>query len=134
MKVKLGIGSAFLSVAVASALWVPLHAATDAVPPSDETKLHLESCTVWKEVGMSFGFTNKCGEPVALQYMLLNGGHKVDRVVRPDERFDTGLPEKTHQSTGWLFTACPAGYVPNAPFTVENKSQILKGQYECVRK
>lgn len=110
----------------------PLHAAADAA--SGDTKLHLESCTKWSEQNGSFGFRNRCGEPVALLFIQLNGQHRFERVVKPDEWFDTGAPEKTINATGWLFTACPADYVPSVPFTAENKNQILKGQYECVRK
>jgi len=117
---------------MASALLAPLHAATE--PGSGDTRVHLEACTKWTEQDGSFGFTNGCGEPVALLFIQLNGERWFDRVVNPDERFDIGVPEKIIKDTTWLFTACPAGYVPNLRFTVENQIQIAKGQYECVRK
>ena len=82
----------------------------------------------------SFGFTNGCGEPVALLFIQLNGEHRFDRVVKPGERFDIGVSEKIIKATSWLFTACPAEYVPNLSFTAENQTQISKSQYECVRK
>ena len=128
MKRQLGLVAALL----ASAFFGPLHAATEA--GSGDTRLHLEACTKWTEQDGSFGFTNECGEPVALLFVQLNGQRRFDRVVKPDERFDIGVSEKTINASGWLFTACPAGYVPSVPFTVENQTQISKGQYECVRK
>ena len=128
LKRQLGLVAAVL----ASAFLGPLHAATEA--GSGDTRLHLEACTKWSEKNGSFGFTNECGEPVALLFVQLNGEHRFDRAVKPEERFDTGVPEKTINATGWLFTVCPAEYVPNLPFTVENQTQISKGQYECVRK
>lgn len=129
MKRQLGLVAAFT---LASAFFGRIQAATEA--GSGDTKPHLEACTKWSEQDGSFGFTNQCGEPLALLFVQLNGQHWFDRVVKPDERFDTGVPEKTLGATGWLFTACPAEYVPNLPFTVENQSPISKGQYECVRK
>jgi hypothetical protein len=117
---------------LASAFLGPLHAATE--PGSGDTRLHLEACTKWTEQNGSFGFTNECREPVALLFVQLDGQRRFDRVVKPDERFDIGVPEKIIKATSWLFTACPAEYVPNVPFTVENQTRISKGQYECVRK
>jgi hypothetical protein len=129
VKRQLGLVAA---CSLAPALFAPLHAATE--PGSGDTRLHLEACTKWSEQDDSFGFTNECGEPVALLFIQLNGEHRFDRLVKPGERFDPGVDEKTINATGWLFTACPAEYVPNLPFTSENQLQILKGQYECVRK
>jgi hypothetical protein len=117
---------------LATAMSGLLHAATD--PASGDTKLHLEACTKWSEQNGSFGTMNRCGEPVALLFIQLNGQHRFERVVAPNDRFETGVSEKAVKATGWLFTACPAGYVPNVPFVVENREAILKGQYECVRK
>lgn len=129
MKRQLGLAAI---VSLASALLAPLHAATE--PGSGDTRLHLEACTKWSERDGSFGFQNQCGEPVALLFIQLNGEHRFDRVVKPGERFDIGVPEQIIKATSWLFTACPADYVPNLPFTAENQTQIVKGQYECVRK
>jgi len=119
--------------AVAAACWGPLQAIGETTQGGD-SKLHLEACTKWSEQNGSFGFANTCGEPVALLFVQLNGAHQFDRVVKSGERFETGVAEKAVNATGWLFTACPAGYVPSVPFTTENQTQILKGQYECVRK
>lgn len=111
----------------------PLPAVADTAQGGDN-KLHLEACTRWSERNGSFGFVNGCGEPVALLFLQLNGQQRFDRLVAPGERFDSGVAEKALNATGWLFTVCPAGYVPSVPFTTENQAQILKGQYECVRK
>jgi hypothetical protein len=129
VKRQLGLAAA---CSLASALLAPLHAATG--PGSGDTRLHLEACTRWTEQNGSFGFTNGCDEPVALLFIQLNGEHRFDRVVKPGERFDIGVPEKIVKATSWLFTACPAEYVPNLPFTAENQTLISKSQYECVRK
>jgi hypothetical protein len=118
---------------LASSTWGPLPAVADTTQGGDN-KLHLEACTKWSEQNGSFGFVNSCGEPVALLFIQLNGQHRFERVVKPGERFDTGVAEKAVNAAGWLFAACPAGYVPTVPFTTENQTQILKGQYECVRK
>jgi hypothetical protein len=77
---------------LASASSGPLHAATES--GSGDTRLHLEACTKWSEQSGSFGFKNECGEPVALLFVQLNGERRFDRVVKPGERFDTGVPEK----------------------------------------
>ena len=119
---------------LASATSGPLRAATDLAPGPGDTRLHLESCTKWSEQNGSFGFTNDCSEPVTLIFVELDGLRRFDRVIKPKERFDIKLPEKTINTTNWLFTACPAGYVPSLPFTVENQALIVRGQYECVRK
>jgi hypothetical protein len=111
-----------------------LHAATDLAPGPADTRRHLETCTRWSEQDGGFGFTNACSEPVALIFVELDGLRRFDRVIRPKERFDIKLPEKTINTTNWLFTVCPAGYVPSVPFTAENQTRIVMGQYECVRK
>jgi hypothetical protein len=111
-----------------------LHGATNPQPASGDTKLHLEACIKWSEKNGRFGFTNECRAAVAILFIELNGPHRYDRVIRPDERFDIDLPGKTINETGWLFTACPAGYGPNVPFSAENRTRIVKSQYECVRK
>jgi len=129
--VKRRLGLAAIG-SLASALLTPLHAATD--PSSGDTRVHLEACTKWTEQNGSFGFTNACGEPVALLFIQINRERWFDRVIQPDERFDIGVPEKIIKATSWLFTACPAGYVPSPPLTIENQPLIVKGQYECVRK
>lgn len=125
-------GLAAIGCSLASVLLAPLHAATES--GSGDTRAHLEACTKWSERDGSFGFTNACGEPVALLFIQLNGEHRFDRVVKPGERFDIGVSEKIIKATSWLFTACPAEYVPNLSFTAENQTQISKSQYECVRK
>ena len=119
--------------ALASAFCGPHQAIADTTQGGD-TRLHLEACTKWSEQNGSFGFTNTCSEPVALLFIELNGPNRFDRLIKPNERFDIDMPESAVKATGWLFTACPAGYVPNVPFTAEHQIQIVKGQYECVRK
>lgn len=111
-----------------------LRAATDLATGPVDTRLHLEACTRWSEQKGGFAFTNECHEPVAIIFVELDGLRRFDRVIKPKERSEIKLPEKTINTTSWLFTACPAGYVPGVPFTVENRIRIVTGQYECVRK
>ena len=120
--------------AVVSVILGRLHAAKDLTPGPVDTRLHLEACTRWSEQNGGFGFSNECSEPVALIFVELDGLRRFDRVIKPKERIDIKLPEKTINITNWLFTACPAGFVPSIPFTVENQARIVSGQYECVRK
>jgi hypothetical protein len=117
---------------LASAMLPPLHAATE--PGAGDTRHHLEACTKWSARNGHFGFQSECSEPVAVLLVELNGARRFDHVLQPNERFDIDLPEKTVNETGWLFTACPAGTVPNVPFTAEQQSRIVRSQYECVRK
>jgi len=123
------------SLVLASALilscWTPLRAATDLAPGRVDTRPHLEACTKWSEQNGSFGFTNRCSQPVALIFVELKGMRRFDRVIQRNERLDTGLSGATIKTTDWLFTACPAGYGPAVPFTVENQPRIAKGLYEC---
>jgi len=117
--------------ALASACW---HQAVADTTQGGDTKLHLEACTKWSEQNGSFGFTNTCSEPVALLFIELNGPRRFDRLIKPNERFDVDMPKRAVEAAGWLFTACPEGYVPSVPFTAEHLTQIVKSQYECVRK
>ncbi|WP_298258928.1 hypothetical protein [Bradyrhizobium sp.] len=119
---------------LASAVLGRLHAATNLAPGPGDTRLHLEACTKWTEQQGSFTFTNECSEPVALVFVELGGLRRFDRVIKPKERFDIKLPEQVINMTSWLFTACPAGYVPSVPFTVEEQALIVAGQYECIRR
>lgn len=121
-------------VLVVSAILGRLHAATDLAPGPGDTRRHLEACTKWSEQNAGFVFTNGCSEPVALIFVELGGVRRFDHVIKPKERFDIKLPEQTIHATSWLFTTCPAGYVPSVPFTVEDQALIVAGQYECVRK
>jgi len=123
-----------LVAALLSVFSPPLHAATNPQPAPGDTRLHLEGCTRWSEKNGSFGFTNECREAVTVLFIELNGPHRYDRVIKPNERFDIDLPGKTINEAGWLFTACPEDYVPNVPFTAENQTRITKSQYECVRR
>ena len=131
MKCPFGLVAACV---LASAILGQLHAATDLAPGPGDTRRHLEACTKWTEQRASFVFTNECNEPVALIFVELGGLRRYDRVIKPKERFDIKLPEQTIKMTSWLFTACPASYVPSVPFTVEEQALIVAGQYECVRK
>ena len=124
--------AAVAALALASAASPSLHAATET--GSGDSRRNLESCTKWSEQGGHFGFHNECGAPVSVLFVELNGARRFDRVLQPNERFDIDLPEKTVSETGWLFTACPAGYVPDVAFTAEQQQRIVRSQYECERK
>jgi hypothetical protein len=103
------------------------------VPQTSGTVLHLERCTNWDYREDRFGTTNRCKEPVTIQFMLISNQRIEQREVKPGEVFDTGLSRMVVED-GWLFTTCPVGYSPSVPFLLENKDLLLPSQYDCVKK
>jgi hypothetical protein len=101
---------------------------------AEETVPHLENCTAWAYSDGRFGTADTCKEPVAIQFMLMTDQRIQQREVKPAEVFDTGLSRKEIESSGWLFTTCPAGYSPSVPFLLKNQDVILPSKYDCVRK
>ena len=58
------------------------------------------------------------------------GSAELTREVAPGAWFESGAASDL--SGGWMFTACPAGYVPNIRFAAENKTAILDSLYNCL--
>ena len=102
--------------------------ATDAA--AQQVKAHMEACTEWRHGGSGVGTRNSCDRPISILFMALADQHVVDREVAPGAWFDSGAASDL--SSGWMFTACPAGYVPNIRFAAENKTAILDSLYNCL--
>ena len=95
---------------------------------TQSVKAHMEACTRWGHLGAEFGTRNSCDSPVVILFMALGDRHVVEREVAPGAWFGSGAD----LSAGWMFTACPVGYVPNLRFAVENKDAILDSLYNCL--
>lgn len=112
-------------VAAVSWLSTPYGAgAQDTVP-------HVEACTDWDDVGGRFGTMNKCAGPIVIKFLAHRSNNLVEAVVLSGTRFDSGA-NSDDLVDGWLFTACPSGYVPTVPFAPGNGDLILRSLYECV--
>jgi hypothetical protein len=95
---------------------------------------HVEDCTVWGYRDDRFGAVNKCKDPMRIQFMLTNDQRVIEREVEPGAFFDTGLSSNQVESTRWLFTACPFGYIPSVPFSLKYEDELLASRYNCSRK
>jgi hypothetical protein len=92
---------------------------------------HMEACADWDFVDGTFGTRNGCPKPIAILFMTLADQRIVERNVLPGGRFDAGVGERDLRR-GWLFTACPVGYLPNVKFSVANGRTILDSLYNCL--
>jgi hypothetical protein len=101
--------------------------ATDAA--AQQVKAHMEACTEWSRAGSGVGTRNSCDRPIRILFMALADQHVVERDVAPGAWFESGASDL---SGGWMFTACPVGYVPNIRFAAENKTAILDSLYNCL--
>jgi hypothetical protein len=102
--------------------------ATDAA--AQQVKAHMEACTEWRHASGALGTRNSCDRPISILFMALADQHVVEREVAPGAWFDSGAASDL--SSGWMFTACPAGYVPNIRFAAEDKTAILDSLYNCL--
>jgi hypothetical protein len=96
---------------------------------AQQVKAHMEACTQWARAGSGVGTRNSCDRPISILFMALVDQHVVERDVAPGAWFESGA---TDLSGGWMFTACPVGYVPNIRFAAENKTAILDSLYNCL--
>jgi hypothetical protein len=92
---------------------------------------HMEACTEWDYVDGEFGARNGCEKPIAILFMALGDQRIVQANVPPGARFKAGA-HQPDLANGWLFTACPVGYVPNVKFSVANGRTILDSLYNCL--
>ena len=92
---------------------------------------HMEACTQWDYSDGEFGTRNSCGKPIAILFMPLGEPRIRQRDLAPGARFNSGATA-SDMARGWLFTACPVGYVPNVKFSVVNRQTILDSLYNCV--
>jgi hypothetical protein len=105
-----------------------LIAATGAAA-QEGTSAHMEGCLVWSGKG-AVGTRNECSRPITLMFMTVEDRQITTADLPPGGRFVAD--REWGQSGGFLFTACPAGYRPNVPLSVENKDAIGLSLYNCV--
>ncbi len=111
-------------------LSVVLVSAAGLAPAEAQSRAHMEACTEWKSEGGHIGTRNDCNRPVAVKFMAYDGSHAIEADVPPGGRFDSGLPDGAIE--GFLFTVCPAGYVPSVQFSLKNKEPISESLYNCL--
>jgi hypothetical protein len=116
---------------IRAALLAPLSlvAAAGLAAAQSPSRAHMEACTQWHFQGGNIGTRNDCDRPVAIKFMAYDGGHVRDADVPPGGWFDSGVAPGT--IGGFLFTVCPAGYVPSVRFSPENATAIVESLYNC---
>lgn len=92
--------------------------------------LHKEQCTIWEYMDGRLGTKNTCDEAVFVQFMVKDRA-VIERVLSPGEIFDTGLTRS--ETSYWMFTTCPVGYVSSVPLKEENNTLIRASAYSCAR-
>jgi hypothetical protein len=105
-----------------------LVAATGAAA-QEASHAHMEGCLIWSAQG-PVGVRNECSRPIALLFMTFDDQAVVTAELPPGGRFISDA--EWGQSGGFMFSACPAGYKPHVPFSVENKEPIGLSLYYCV--
>lgn len=106
---------------------------------AQQSVAHLEECTPWNFQNGELGTTNICDQPVAIQFMWQGDQHAVGAIVKPNERFDSGVSRGdgvrvANSPRWWMFAACPMGYVSSVTFVAANRETIVPGKYRCVMK
>jgi hypothetical protein len=115
------VNRAALAVMTLSLLPLPLAA-------QERPKAHMEACTEWNLAGAHIGTRNDCNRPVSILFMDYSDRHVVEGNVVPGGLFDSGA---SAPSAGFMFTVCPAGYVPSVRFSFENRQTIEDSLYNC---
>ncbi len=103
--------------------------AATAAAAQEPSRPHMEGCLVWNASGR-IGAHNECSRPVTILFMALGDQRVVEADVAPGGSFDTAA--RWGESGGFMFTACPAGYVPSVRFSLENKTAIVESLYNCL--
>ena len=91
-------------------------------------KAHMEGCLVWSAAKGSLAVRNECSRPMTFTFMSFDDGKVLQSEVAAGAWFDTGL---RGGEAGFMFTACPVGYVPSLRFAIENKGPISDSLYNC---
>ena len=117
MKGRLLLCAAFLAAAVPAAA-------------QKSSKAHMEACTVWSYGGDQVGTRNDCDRPVTIMFMAFSDQRVVEADVPAGGWFDSGVSAAA--ADGFIFTACPVGYMPSVRFSMENRVQIAESLYNCV--
>jgi len=103
-----------------------------AVPAATQqsSQAHMEACTVWNYGGDQVGTRNDCDRPVAILFMAFSDQRIVEAEVPAGGWFDSGISAGV--ADGFIFTACPVGFMPSLRFSMENRVQIAESMYNCV--
>ena len=112
-------------------LLVPALLLVASLASAQQPLAHMEACTQWDYTDGEFGTRNSCEKPVAILFMPLGEPRIMQRELAPGARFNSGATP-SDMARGWLFTACPVGYVPNLKFSVANRQAILDSLYNCL--
>ena len=94
---------------------------------------HLERCFAWDVRDDRLVAVNKCKARAAIMFMLVKDQRVMEGEVNSGELFHTGVSREDAQGD-WMYTACPAGHVPNVPFALHYKDVIAPSAYQCVRR
>jgi len=91
-------------------------------------RAHMEGCLIWSVASGNLAVRNECSRALMLLFMSFDDRHVVQSEVAPGAWFNTGLPPG---QGGFMFTACPVGFVPSMRFAIENKTPIGDSLYNC---
>lgn len=91
-------------------------------------RAHMEGCLVWSVAKEHLVARNECSRAMTFMFMTLEDGHVLQTEVAPGAWVDTG---RTPGESGFMFTACPVGFVPSVRFALENKQTISDSLYNC---
>ena len=91
-------------------------------------RAQMEGCLVWSIAKEHLVVRNECSRAMTFMFMTLEDGHVLQSEVAPGAWVDTG---RAPGDTGFMFTACPVGYVPSVRFALENKQTISDSLYNC---
>jgi len=112
-------------------LWLmaALLAVATAARAQEGRQAHMEGCLIWSNSG-AVAVRNECSRLIVLQFMTVEDQRIVTADLPPGGRFTSDA--QWGQTSGFLFTACPAGYRPNVRFAAENKDAIGLSLYYCI--
>ena len=119
--------------ALATAFALALLAAPQSSVLAQAPAAHLERCFAWDVRDERLVAVNKCKARAAIMFMLLKDQRVMEGEVNSGELFHTGVSREDAQGD-WMYTACPAGHVPNVPFALQYKDVIAPSAYQCVRR
>ena len=107
----------------------PLFLVIATAEAQERTLAHMEGCLVWNRTG-NIAALNECSRPLTLKFMDADTQQAVTTDVAPGARFTADAV--WGKTVRFMFTACPLGFRPSVPFTLENKEAISLSLYNCV--
>jgi hypothetical protein len=103
-----------------------------AAQAQNNTGLHLEACTEWREFNGNLYTRNSCNRTVIIQFMTLDDNKVVVQRLERNEPFDTGINFAQAKARGWMASTCPVDYRTDIGFTAENQQRFFESSYDCV--